>query len=88
MISPLRARHALSEWLDTVPSNKIFGFGGDYRFIEGVYGHAVLARANITHALAEKVDEGIMSVSQAIQLATRLLRDNAYNFFLANRELQ
>lgn len=88
MISPVRARHALSEWLDTVPSNKIFGFGGDYRFIEGVYGHAVLARANITHVLAEKVDEGIMSVSQAIQIASRLLRDNAYNVFLANRELQ
>lgn len=88
MISPVRARYALSEWLDTVPSNKIFGFGGDYRFIEGVYGHVVLARANIAQVLADKVDEGIMSIPQAIQIASRLLHDNAYNFFLANRELQ
>lgn len=87
MISPLRARSALSEWLDTVPSNKIFGFGGDYRFIEGVYGHAVLARANIAQVLADKVHEGVMSEHQAIQLASRLLHDNAHQFFLGNREL-
>ena len=30
IISPSRAREALTEWLDTVPSNKIFCFGGDY----------------------------------------------------------
>jgi predicted TIM-barrel fold metal-dependent hydrolase len=86
MISPLRARSALSEWLDTVPSNKIFGFGGDYRFIEGVYGHAVIARANIAQVLADKVNEGVMSEPQAIQLALRLLHDNAYYFFLTDRE--
>ncbi len=88
MISPIHARSALSEWLDTVPSNKIFGFGGDYRFIEGVYGHAVLARANIVQVLVDKVKESIMSVPQAIQLASRLLHDNAFRFFLADRELQ
>jgi predicted TIM-barrel fold metal-dependent hydrolase len=88
MISPIHARSALSEWLDTVPSNKIFGFGGDYRFIEGVYGHAVLARANIVQVLVDKVKEGIMSVPQAIQLASRLLHDNAFRFFLGDRELQ
>jgi predicted TIM-barrel fold metal-dependent hydrolase len=88
MISPTQARSALSEWLDTVPSNKIFGFGGDYRFVEGVYGHAVLARANIAQVLADKVNEGVMSEPQAIQLASRLLHDNAYHFFLANRERQ
>ena len=30
IISPSAARRALHEMLDTVPSNKIFGYGGDY----------------------------------------------------------
>jgi len=82
IISPFRARNALSEWLDTVPSNKIFGFGGDYRFIEGVYGHSVLARENIFKVLAEKVDEGVFNEERAVKIAERLLRSNAMEFFL------
>ena len=31
---PPQARSALSEWLDMLPNNKIFGFGGDYDIVE------------------------------------------------------
>lgn len=51
IISPSTARTILSEWLDTVPSNKILAFGGDYRFAEGVYGHMVMARRNVAATL-------------------------------------
>lgn len=86
IISPSKARLALSEWLDTVPSNKILGFGGDYRFVEGVYGHSVIARENISRVLAEKVDEGIINEDQAVNIAERLLRHNAEELFLKRKK--
>jgi predicted TIM-barrel fold metal-dependent hydrolase len=85
IISPFKARQTLSEWLDTIPSNKIFGFGGDYRFIEGVYGHAVIARYNIARVLTEKVEEGIYSKSEAVQIAHKLLKDNAHELFFSKK---
>jgi len=83
IISPSRSRQALSEWLDTVPSNKILGFGGDYRFVEGVYGHSVIARENIVKVLVDKVEEGILKEEQAIGVSERLLRSNAMELFFA-----
>jgi hypothetical protein len=87
IISPSRARQALAEWLDTVPSNKIFGFGGDYIFAEGAYGHSMIARDNIARVLTERVDEGSLTVNEAIDLGKKLLYDNAYSFFSCNRLL-
>ncbi|MBS7615166.1 amidohydrolase family protein [Candidatus Bathyarchaeota archaeon] len=81
IISPHGARQALAEWLDTVPWNKIFGFGGDYIFAEGVYGHSVIAKENISRVLAEKVEEGSLTEKQAATLAQKLLKDNAHNLF-------
>ena len=51
IISPEAARRALVEWLDAVPANKISAFGGDYGFIDGVYGHQYLARQNVAASL-------------------------------------
>lgn len=82
IISPSRARSALSDWLDEVPANKIMGFGGDYLFVEGAYGHSVIARQNIAMVLASKVDEGFYSLDQAKKYARWLLRENAENLFL------
>jgi len=81
IISPAVARRALSELLDTVPSNKILGFGGDYRFVEGVYGHTLLARENTAKVLTEKVEDGSFPQKQALILAERLLRDNANELY-------
>ncbi|MGB9806857.1 MAG: amidohydrolase family protein [Thermoproteota archaeon] len=85
VISPHMARVALSEWLDAVPANKIFGFGGDYLFAEGVYGHAVIARENIARVLSEKVEEGTFSETEAIKIADMLLRENAKEFYFSRR---
>jgi hypothetical protein len=82
IISPSRSRSALSDWLDEVPANKIMGFGGDYLFVEGSYGHSVLARQNIALVLASKVDEGVYSLDQAKKYARWLLRENAERLFL------
>jgi hypothetical protein len=87
IISPSRARQALAEWLDTVPSNKILGFGGDYIFAEGAYGHSMIARDNIARVLTERVDEGSLTVDQAIDLGKKLLYDNAHSFFSCDKLL-
>ena len=71
----------LHEWIETVPGNKIFGFGGDYGFVEGIYGHSVIARENVAQVLAEKVEEGYFDESEAIESGKKILRDNAYEFF-------
>ena len=81
IISPTASRSMLHEWLDTVPANKIFGFGGDYCFVEGVYGHAVLARENIAKVLAERVIDGCSNEEEAMRLGEMLLRDNALGLF-------
>jgi predicted TIM-barrel fold metal-dependent hydrolase len=81
VISESRARSALSEWLDEVPANKIMGFGGDYAFVEGVYGHAVMAKENIARVLASKVDERSFSLGEAKKYASWLLRDNPLRLF-------
>jgi len=85
IISPHVARSALSEWLDTVPGNKILGFGGDYRFVEGVYGHSVLAREGIGRVLVDKVENDGMSESEATYLAKRILRDNGRELFFPEK---
>lgn len=76
IISPSASRRALHEMLDTVPSNKIFGYGGDYRYPELSYAHAKMARRNIAQVLAEKVSEGSCSGEEALELGRKLLHDN------------
>ncbi len=81
IINTVQARAALSEWLDMVPNNKIFGFGGDYAIVEKVYGHLTLARQNIAHVLTEKIEGGALSRSEASMVARRLLFDNPSDFY-------
>jgi predicted TIM-barrel fold metal-dependent hydrolase len=81
IISPWVARHTLHEWIETVPANKIFAFGGDYTFVEGAYAHARMARANVALVLTEKIEMGYMTEEEGVELARKLLRDNAARFF-------
>jgi len=81
VISPWVARQTLHEWIEIVPGNKIFGFGGDYIFVEGAYAHAQMARADIVQVLAEKVEAHYLTEDEAIRLAHKILRENAKTFF-------
>jgi uncharacterized protein len=81
IISPMAARRWLSEWIETVPHSKIFCFGGDYTFVEGTYAHAVMARRVVAAVLAEKVSEEYLTLAEAHRLLTRLLHDNAWDYF-------
>lgn len=81
VLSPVGARRALDEMLETVPANKILGFGGDYRYAELTYAHARMARAGIAEVLAAKVARGWCTEREAVETARLLLADNAARLF-------
>jgi predicted TIM-barrel fold metal-dependent hydrolase len=81
IISPTASRRALDEFLDTVPSNKILAFGGDFIYPELSYAHAKMARRNLAQVLARKVEDGFCNESEALELSRRLLHDNAARLF-------
>jgi predicted TIM-barrel fold metal-dependent hydrolase len=81
IISPEAARRGLIEWLDAVPANKINAFGGDYCFVDGVYGHQYLARRNVVAALAQKISDGSMDLDRAKEIAGWLFVDNPMRLF-------
>jgi len=88
IVSPEAARRALVEWLDAVPANKISAFGGDYCFVDGVYGHQLLARRNVAQALAQKVADGSFGLDRAREIATWLFVDNPKHLFGLERLLE
>ncbi len=81
IISPTIAANILHEWLETVPVNKILGFGGDFIIVEGAYGHAVMARQVVARVLSEKVEVGYFSEEEALSFGRMILRENARELF-------
>jgi len=81
VISPTASKKILHDWLDTIPNNKIFGFGGDYIFAEGAYAHSRIAREIIFQVIQEKYKRGWFDEEECLMLARKLLSDNALDFF-------
>ncbi len=81
IVSPNASVNALLEWFDTVPLNKISAFGGDYKFIDGVYGHLKLAQADVAKALSIKIDEGLFDIDEAKNIAMMLFYNNPKRIF-------
>ncbi|MCP4246209.1 MAG: amidohydrolase family protein [bacterium] len=81
IIDPVATRQFLAQFLTAVPANKLFAFGGDYILAEPVYGHLRIARDNITRLLSNLVDEGYFTVTEAVAIARRILRQNAVEVF-------
>jgi predicted TIM-barrel fold metal-dependent hydrolase len=81
IVSPSGARIALHEMLDSVPANKIMGYGGDYRYPELSYAHLVVARRNIAQVLAERVESGQNTEEEAARIGRWLMADNPARLF-------
>jgi uncharacterized protein len=81
IIVPEGAREGLGHMLDMVPSNKIHTFGGDHLVPESVWGALEVARENVTHVLADRVERGNLTEARAVQLAHRLFHENAERIF-------
>ena len=77
IVSPEMTVSALKEWMDLVPMNKIIGFGGDYgKPVEKAYGHLLMAKENIARVLGERVDQGLLSTSEAGAIAKKWFYTN------------
>jgi hypothetical protein len=87
IVSPSASINALADWIDSVPLNKISAFGGDYIFIDAVYGHQYLARQNVSKSLAKKVEEGLMDVDRAKEISKMFFFKNPYNIFKLEGDL-
>jgi len=87
VISPSYSERYLHEWIETVPANKIMGFGGDYSFVEAVYAHSVIARQVITRVLISKVRDRYLTEKEAIDIANMILRENAIQVFKLNGKM-
>jgi predicted TIM-barrel fold metal-dependent hydrolase len=82
-ISPAAYRQALDEWIEVVPSNKIFAWGGDHLQIEHSYASLNLAKDLVSDVLAAKVASGYFGKKVAFMVAERIMGKNAaevYNF--------
>jgi len=84
IISPYAAREFLNEALDMLPYNKILGFGGDYLFYDGVYGHLTIAKQNICEVLANKTGRKGINLELSEKILQALLHDNAQRIFKIN----
>ena len=74
-------RRGLSEWLETVPMNKIFAWGGDHGLIEHSYASLILAKSLVSEVLASKVVDGYFSKKTAFSVAEKIMGENAIKFY-------
>lgn len=81
IVGPHMASRLLDDLLDSVPANKILGFGGDYNFAEGAYAHARIARRAIRHVLADRIERGDMTEEEALDVARLIMHDNAAELY-------
>jgi predicted TIM-barrel fold metal-dependent hydrolase len=87
IINPIAAKDFLKKYLVTAPANKILTFGGDYLYVEQVLGHAVIARQGIALALSELVEEGWLTLDDALAIVDPIMHGNARRIFrLAEKE--
>jgi len=81
IINPSASVEFLKHYLTAAPSNKLLTFGGDYRPVEPVVGHAELARQGIARALSELVDEGWLTPQRALELVEPIMCGNGRRIF-------
>jgi len=80
-ISPAAYKRGLDEWLEIVPANKIFAWGGDHGIIEHSYASLMLAKDLISETLAAKVVSGYFSEKVAISVAEKIVGGNAVQVY-------
>jgi len=80
-ISPYASRAAFSEMLDVLPYNKIFAFGADYAFYDGVAGSLSMANENVCTVLAGKIARGEMTEDMGVRVLNAVFRENAIKAF-------
>jgi len=79
-MNPAESERALSEWLDGVPHNKIFGYGADTGLPWCDVGYAMQARIGIARVLEQKIEAGYFSPQTAEEVAAAVMLHNGERF--------
>lgn len=74
----------LEKVCEVLPSNKVFGFGGDYKLVECIYGAQKTAREVITSFLYKKIKTQYFSFEEGIEYAKKILNKNPMSFYSIN----
>lgn len=74
-------KNILNLLIEIIPSNKIIGYGGDYMFVEGIYGSQKLLRKAVSELMAQKVSERYFTVKESMVFAEKILYLNAKNLY-------
>lgn len=80
-INPYHAADFVRRFLHAVPRNKLFVFGGDNIWPTGSVAYAAQTRHWLTYALQGEIDDGLMTETETINMATRLMIQNQAEFF-------
>ncbi len=80
-MNPSESERALSEWLDGVPYNKIFGYGADTGWPWCNVGYSIQARRGIARVLEEKIAAGHFSRATAREVAAAIMLKNGEAFY-------
>jgi predicted TIM-barrel fold metal-dependent hydrolase len=80
-IDPYSAGDFVRRFIHTVPLNKLFVFGGDTGWPSASVAYAKQARRWLTRALQAEIDDGLLTETQAIAVASRLMRQNQLDCF-------
>ena len=80
-MNPAESERALSQWLDAVPYNKIFGYGADTRWPWCNVGYSIQARKGIARVLEEKIAAGHFSDGTAREVAAAIMVTNGEEFY-------
>jgi predicted TIM-barrel fold metal-dependent hydrolase len=80
-ITPAAYKRALDEWIEILPANKIFAWGGDHGIIDHSYASLLLAKDLIADVLARKVADGYFSEKVALHVAERIVGQNAWEVY-------
>ena len=80
-MNPAESERALSEWLDGVPMNKIFGYGADTRLPWCNVGYSLQAKEGIARVLERKIAVGDFSERTAQEAAERIMLANGEEFY-------
>ncbi|UVC15359.1 amidohydrolase [Mesorhizobium onobrychidis] len=87
IINPVACVRFLTEFLVSVPANKILTFGGDFIVAENVVGHSVIARSGIAESVSALIDGRWIDRGAVPELITRLMQLNAEELFSKEKSI-
>jgi uncharacterized protein len=80
LLSPSMTIEILLRWIDLIPQNKLM-WGGDVWSVEECFGAVMLFKDALAKVLGRLVDEQNLGEKAAIQLAERIMHQNAREIF-------